>query len=376
MTLRVGIISANWGAFAHLPAWRALPDVEVVGICTSRRETAEAAATRCSIARPFWNALEMAADPDIDIVDCGTRPSIREAMVLACLQNRKHVYNAIPFAAGLDGARTLRDAWRASGTVAVVDAFSEWLPAHRLAKEMLEDGQIGSLFGGTCVFNMSLFNTLNPQFPYNWFAQAGLGVSAVRNLGSHALHMLTYLFGDVAELVAHDGRLLDEWRAPDGQTIQAETNDFANVLLRFTSGLVIQFQVSWNAPLGRGWYLDVFGSGGRIVLESPSFPTCRETTLHAGKLGGTGVERVEIPQRLLSEPGLGIDASCPIQPAFPMALSMNAMVRAVRDGAEAKAMAKAPAHPDFEQAWQVERLQEAVRVSATQRRWVRLEEIA
>jgi predicted dehydrogenase len=310
----------------------------------------------------------MAADPQIDIVDCGTRPSIREAMVLACLQNGKHVYNAIPFAANLEGARALRDAWKHSGSVAVVDAFSEWLPAHRLAREMLDSGYIGRPFGGTCVFNMSLFNTLNPRFPYNWFAQAGHGVSAVRNLGSHALHMLTYLFGDVLELVAHDGRLLDEWRAPDGQTINVETNDFANVLLRFVSGLVIQFQVSWNAPLGRGWYLDMFGSDGRIELEAPSFPTSRDTVLRAGKLGAAAMENVEIPSRLLSTPGVAIDAGCDIQPAYPMSLSMNAMVQAIRGEAQAR--------PDFDQAWRVEKLQEAVRRSAQERRWVRIDEVS
>jgi predicted dehydrogenase len=367
MTLRVGIISANWGAFAHLPAWRAIPGVEVVGICTSRRETAESAAARYGIDRAFWSALEMAADADIDIVDCGTRPSVREPLVLASLRNGKHVYNAVPFAASLDGARTLRDAWRDSGTIAVVDAFSEWLPAHRLAKEMLDGGFLGRPFGGTCVFNMSLFNTLNMRFPYNWFAQSGLGVSAVRNLGSHALHMLTYLFGEVQELVAHDGRLLDEWRSPDGQTIKAETNDFADMLLRFTSGLVIQFQASWNAPLGRGWYLDMFGSNGRIVLEAPSFPTCRDTTLHAGKLGAAGLERIEIPPRLLQTSAVAIDADCEIQPSYPMALSMNAMVEAIRGEGKAR--------PDFEQGWQVERLQEAVRCSAAERRWVGLGEI-
>jgi predicted dehydrogenase len=367
MTLKVGIISANWGAFAHLPGWRALPGVEVVGICTSREETAKAAAARCGIERPFWSAQEMAADPDIDIVDCGTRPSIREAMVLACLRNGKHVYNAIPFAANLDGARALRDAWLKSGSVGVVDAYSEWLPAPRLAKEMLDEGYLGRLFGGTCVFNMSLFNTLNPRFPYNWFAQSGLGVSAVRNLGSHALHMLTYLFGDVEELVAHDGRLLDEWRSPDGQSIKAETNDFANMLLRFKSGLVIQFQVSWNAPLGAGWSLDVFGSNGRMVMQSPSFPTSRDTTLHRGKLGGAGLERVEIPERLMRNSEIGIDADFNVAPAYPMALSMQAMVNAIRG--------EGRAHPDFDQAWRVEKLQEAVRRSAAERRWVKLEEI-
>jgi predicted dehydrogenase len=366
MTLRVGIISANWGAFAHLPAWRAVPGVEVTAICTSRRETAEAAGSRFGIARPFWDAAAMAADPDIDIIDCGTRPNLRETMVPACLAGGKHVYNAIPFAAGLDGARRLHEAWRASGKTGVVDAYSEWLPALQVAKGMLNEGYFGKAFGGTCVFNMSLFNTLTPLFPYNWFAQAGFGVSAVRNLGSHALHTLVFLFGEVADVVAHDGRLLSEWRAPTGETITSETNDFATMMLRFASGLVIQFQVSWNAPLGPGWSLNVFGEKGRIKLESSSFPTALGTTVDAGQLGST-MQRVAIPEHLLHSKQVTIDAHYPVAPAYPMAMSMHAMVQAIRG--------EGRAHPDFEQAWQVERIQEAVRRSSAERRWVKLEEV-
>ena len=365
--LRVGIISANWGAFAHLPGWRSVPGVEVVGICTSRRETAEAAAKKFGIERPYWDAQKMAADPDIDILDCGTRPNIRYAMVLAALRNRKHVYNGIPFAADLDRARDLHQAWKASGSVAIVDAFSEWIPAHRLAKEMLDSGYLGQPFGGTCIFNMSLFNNPNPNFPYNWFWQAGLGVSAVRNLGSHALHTLVYMFGEIEELVAHDGQLLSEWRFPDGNVIKPETNDFANVLLRFKSGMVLQFQVSWSATLGSGWTLEAFGSRGRFVASAPSFPTARDTTLHAGSLGSAAIEKIEIPVRLRRTPDVAIDADTPIQPAYPMALSMHNMVQAIRGSGMAR--------PDFEQAWNVERVQEAVRRSAMERRWIRLAEI-
>jgi predicted dehydrogenase len=368
MTLRVGIISANWGAFAHLPGWRAVPGVEVVAICTSRRETAEAAAARHGIARPFWDAATMAADPDIDIIDCGTRPIVREPHVLACLRHGKHVYNGIPFAAGLDGARQIHAAWQGSGTVGVVDAFSEWVPAHRMAREMLDAGYLGQPFGGTCTFNMGLFNPLRPDFPYNWFAEAGQGVSAVRNLGSHALHMLVHLFGEVEELVAHDACLLPEWRTPDGATtIAVGTNDFAAMLLRFRSGMTIQFQVSWNATLGAGWSLDMFGSHGRMLAQAPSFPTARDTTLMAGQRGGA-MAPVELPARLFAAPGIGIDADCPVPPAYPMALSMNAMARAIEGGG--------PARPDFAQAWQVERIQEAVRLSQQRRAWVRLDDIA
>ena len=366
MTLKVGIISANWGAMAHLPAWRAVPGVEVVGICTSRQETAEAAAQRYGIARAFWDAEAMAADPGIDILDCGTRPNIREAMVLAALRNGKHVYNAIPFAADLDGARTLHDAWRASGVTGIVDAYCEWLPQFALARQLIDDGRLGQPFGGTCLFNLSLFNNPDPRFPYNWFAKGGLGVSAVRNLGSHALHMLTFLFGEVDEVVAHDTQLLKEWRFTDGATIPAETNDFADMLLRFRSGLTLQFQVSWNAPVPAGWSLDVFGSGGRIAINAPNFPTARDTVLQAGAAGGT-LEPVPMPERLLHSPDVLIDYTAPMPPAYPMALSMNGMVRAIRG--------EQPARPDFAQAWAVERVQEAIRRSSAERRWVGIAEI-
>src|SRR5438874_11657824 len=102
---------------AHLPAWRAVPGVEVVAVCTAHRETAEAAAAQHAIDMPFWDATEMARHPEIDLVDVGTRPSYRREMCLAALEAGKHVYGGIPFAADLDAARALRDAAAAAGTV-------------------------------------------------------------------------------------------------------------------------------------------------------------------------------------------------------------------------------------------------------------------
>lgn len=368
MKLRVGIISANWGAFAHLPAWRAVPGVEVVAICTSRRESAEAAAKQHGIERAFWDAERMTADPDIDIIDCGTRPNLRHAMVLSALRNGKHVYNGIPFAANIDHARDLRDAWKASGKVAVVDAFSQWLPAHRLAKQWIQEGLLGKPFGGTCSFNLSLFNRPHPQFPYNWFGQGGLGVSALRNLGSHALHMIASTFGEVDEVIAHDAQLLSEWRFPDGNVSKPETNDFAALLLRMKNGMLMQLQVSWSATVAQGWRFEAFGSNGRFVASAPSFPTSRDTTLHAGTLTSGRLEPVPIPQQWFTTPEVAVGAGVEPQPVYPMALSMNRMVQATRG--------EGSAAPDFEQAWLVERVLEAARLSSSARRWIKVEEIS
>lgn len=361
MTLRVGIVSAGWGAFAHLPAWQAVPGVEVTAICTSRRETAEAASARLGLPRAFWDASTMCADPSIDIVDLGTRPSVRLPMVLAALAAGKHVYNASPHAPDWAGAQAIDAAWRSSASVGVVDAFSRYIPALRQMQAMLDDGYVGKPLGGSCHFNLSLFNTPDKRFPYNWFADGSAGVSAVRNNGSHALYLLLDMFGPVAELVADDSRILDEWRFADGDHIAPETNDFANVILKFASGLTMQMQISWSMAVHDGFFIDVFGDMGRLVARSPTFPTARDCTLEGGKLGST-LTPIDVPDCYRLVPGIDIDWQFAVQPSFPMALSMHAMVEAIAG--------RGTAAPDFAQALEVERLQEAVRLSSTERRWV------
>jgi predicted dehydrogenase len=361
--LRVGIISAAWGGYAHLPAWRAVPGVEVTAICTSRQETAEAAAKRLGIARSFWNAQAMCTDPDIDIIDCGTRPSWRQPWVLAALANGKHVYNASPHAADWAGAKDIDAAWRASGSVGVVDAFSQWVPAHAQMKDMLDRDYLGTPFAGACHFNISLFNAPDKRFPYNWFADGTAGVSAVRNNGSHALYMLVHLFGPIAELVADDTQLLKKWSFPDGDTVTPETTDLANAILRFESGLVMQMQSSWSLPLAHGWLIDAHGSKGRMKVTSPTFPTARDTVLSAGQIGGS-LERVEIEDRYKSVSGVTLDWQSAPQPSAMMAFSMNAMAREIEGQGKAA--------PDFAQALEIERIQEAIRLSSNERRWVRV----
>jgi predicted dehydrogenase len=366
MALRVGIISAAWGGYAHLPAWRAVPGVEVTAICTSRRETAEAAAQRFGIARPFWDAETLCADPDIDIIDCGTRPAWRKPWVLAALANGKHVYNASPHAPDWAGAKEIDDAWRASDSVGVVDAYAQWIPAHAQMKEMLDGGFIGTPFAGTCHFSISLFNAPDKSFPYNWFADGSAGVSAVRNNGSHALYMLVHLFGPIAELVADDSQLLKQWTFPDGDNVTPETTDLANAILRFESGLVMQMQISWSLPLHNGWLIDVHGSKGRMKVTSPTFPTAKDTVLSTGKTGGSFSE-IEIDDRFQSVPGVAMDWQSEPQPSAIMAFSMNAMAREIQGQGKAA--------PDFAHALEIERIQEAIRLSSAERRWVQVADV-
>ena len=375
MTLRVGIVGAAWGGVAHLPAWRAVPGVEVTAICTSREETARAAAQRLGIARAFWDARRMCGDPDLDIVDLGTRPNLRAPWIIAALEAGKHIYNASPHAPDWAAAQAIDAAWRTRRSIAVVDAFIEYIPAVRQQIALIREGFIGQPVGGTCHLNISLFNRPMPGFPYNWFADGSAGVSGMRNNGSHALYPLIAALGPIAEIVADDRQVLGEWRFPDGSAIRPGTTDTGNALVRFESGAVVQLQAGWAMPQHDGWLLDLYGTEGRLVSASPTFPTATDCTLRGGKLTDkanphqpTDLPAIPIPGGFFRDPGLAIDADYPMPPAFPMALSMQRMVAAIAG--------QGGANPDFGRALEVERAQEAIRRSHAERRWVTMAELA
>lgn len=360
--IRVGIISANWGISAHLPAWRANPDVEVVAICTAHRETAEAAAEANGIPRAFWDYRKMAQDADVDLIDVGTRPNLRYDMCMTSLRAGKHVYNGVPFAANIEHARDLAETQLKSQRVGAIDAYSEHLPPFTLAKEMIEEGALGQLLSFNCVLQMSLFNTPMSTFPYNWFWDRSYGCSALRNLGSHALSLLYFFFGEVEEVVAQDEMCLKEWKFIDtGQVLRPQIEDTATVLLRLRNGGIGTLSTSWTAIAGPGYALDLFGSEGRMQLSGTIMPAS-DTRLCYAKAGEMSPRDIEVPERLRRREGIDMTADAP-NPQFGMALAFAGMVDAIRRGGDAR--------PSFSQGLHVQAVVEAAHASARERRWVR-----
>ena len=79
-TIRVGMVgvtpSRGFSSIAHMPALQALPDFEVVAVCTTRQETAEAAAKHYGVPLAFADPVQLAQHPDVDLVTVasGARP--------------------------------------------------------------------------------------------------------------------------------------------------------------------------------------------------------------------------------------------------------------------------------------------------------------
>jgi predicted dehydrogenase len=358
----VGIVSAAWGAQAHLPAWRAVPGVEVVGICTAHRETAEAAATQHGVAMPFWDAETMACHPDIDLVDVGTRPSYRRDMCIAALAAGKHVYNGIPFAAEIDAARALRVAAAEADTVTAVDAYSEHFGVFRFAEELLAEGTLGTVQSVIGRLELSLFAQPTSTFPYNWFHDASFGASALRNLGSHLLHLMVYLLGPVAEAAGTPAQYLDRWAFTDAEGgLDVNVADTAVASLRFERGPIGALTAAWAGAAAPGFHLELAGDRGRLVMTAPMMPS-GESTVLLGRAGGA-LEPVEVPDRLTRTEGVDLPSAWPGDPRGAMARSFWLMTQAIAGHGEAR--------PDFERSYHVQSVIEAIYRSGEGAGWVR-----
>jgi len=282
--LKVGIVSANWGAMAHLPAWRTLSDtVEVTSICTSRQETAETAAAQFGVARPFWSYEDMCNDPDIDIIDAGTNPVLREKIVTAALNGGKHVVNQIPFATSGEAAKKLNTLRASKGLHGAAAASVMGLPHIALMKKMIENGDIGEVFQVHCSWQMAFFLQIQPGFPYTWFGKSGLGVSVTRNNGSHMLHALRHLFGPINSVSAQIKIQLKNWVLPGGEIQPVETDDTGHALLNFASGAMGMLSTSWTAADSPGFSIEAFGSKGRLKLTSLAYPSIASAKLYASR---------------------------------------------------------------------------------------------
>jgi predicted dehydrogenase len=70
--IRVGIVGANpsrgFASIAHIPALQALPDFEISAVCTSRQDSADAAAKHYGVPLAFCDAEKLAQDPNVDLV--------------------------------------------------------------------------------------------------------------------------------------------------------------------------------------------------------------------------------------------------------------------------------------------------------------------
>ncbi|MGB9820717.1 MAG: Gfo/Idh/MocA family protein [Pseudothermotoga sp.] len=90
--IRVGIVGAGFVSHIHINAYRENKEFfEVVGICASHIENAEKMANHYGISRVFTDYQQLVKSDLVDVVDVCVPTNVHEEVILAALENGKHV---------------------------------------------------------------------------------------------------------------------------------------------------------------------------------------------------------------------------------------------------------------------------------------------
>ena len=112
--IRVGIVGASpsrgFASIAHIPALQSLPDFEISAVCTTRQDSAYAAAKHFGVPLAFSDAEKLARHPDVDLVTVSVKVPDHYLPVVAAIEAGKHVYCEWPLGRNTDEAARMRDA--------------------------------------------------------------------------------------------------------------------------------------------------------------------------------------------------------------------------------------------------------------------------
>ncbi|KAK5633028.1 hypothetical protein RRF57_008743 [Xylaria bambusicola] len=209
-----------WAVTAHLPALKALPeDYEIVAVCNSSVESAEAAIKQYSLkesTKAYGNQDDLANDPLVDLVIVSVGVEKHFELAKPALEKKKNVFMEWPLAVGLTQSEELSKLASAAGVRTSVGVQARADPLVVKLKRIVESGEIGTVVHSAAWISSSLYpsNTWMEKGEYFldhksggniffiFFGHLRVAMEELILISSSVLDSFTHVLGDFAELQA------------------------------------------------------------------------------------------------------------------------------------------------------------------------------
>ena len=278
----------------HLPGLALCPDVKVTALCDADEATLARAReqTGAAIVSPHYQDI-MKRD-DIHAVIVATPNFTHAPIVLDAVRHGKHVLCEKPLALNLAEAKQMADAAQTSGVRHMTAFTYRFVPAMRYLSHLVKRGDLGEPYHyRSC--RLQDWGTRN----LGWRQTKKLaGSGELGDMLSHRIDFAHLLVGPMRRLVA----TLKQWHSVRGGHPN-DLDDWAAILAEFGNGATGVLESSKLAS-GRNesWrsldYVEINGSERSFV-----FATSDWNRLQTGKVGGPGLETMEIPREFWKLPG-------------------------------------------------------------------------
>jgi predicted dehydrogenase len=255
-TLGVCVVGPGfWAKEMHLPAFTAIPGVEIVCVVGRNETSARALAERFGVKRWSTNYNEAVKAEDVDIVDILAPNYLHAPIAIAAAEAGKHVICIKPLATTLADADSMIAAALKAGTRLFYAENVPFIPAVQEAKRIVDSGAIGK------VFRVKACEGIGEPHSAWHYDKARAGGGAMIDMAVHSIEFCrAFANAGFASVYAEAGTFV--W----GGKLEAE--DTAVLTLRFANGVVGQCEDSWSLAGAMDSRFEVYGTAGRILIDN------------------------------------------------------------------------------------------------------------
>ena len=186
---------------------------ELVSISGRTTEALEAARSRWGFAEAVTDWREQVADERVGLFDNTGPNALHPEPTIAAARNGKHVLCEKPLATSADDAHRMWTEAERAGVLHMTGFNYRFVPAVRLARELLEAGDLGEVVHFRASYLQSWGWDADESLWRFDPAQAGSGV--LGDLGSHVVDLARYLVGEPASVSARMRTIVPRRRVDD-----------------------------------------------------------------------------------------------------------------------------------------------------------------
>lgn len=257
------------GGIAHDFATAMVPIVgksAVISACAARSlVVAEQFAAAHGVGNAYGSYEELCADPDVDIVYIATLHIYHAKYARLAFRNGKHVLVEKPMTTNAREAEELIALAREKGLFFLEGMWTRFFPAVRYARELLTKGEIGEV--GNVHADMGF--AFAPDNDRVW--KRSLGGGGLLDIGIYPLAFVVMALGSSPTKVTAIGKVSDD----------EKVDVYANVTVEYGNNKFGSVQYTMFTQMKET--TTIFGSKGRIVVDSPAHSSSRVVLIKYGE---------------------------------------------------------------------------------------------
>jgi predicted dehydrogenase len=265
----IGVIGLRMG-HSHLAGYAQNPRCAIIGVCDVDKTLLAVRQKEFNARLAVTDYRELLTVPEIGIVSVASPDYYHAEQCIGALEAGKDVLCEKPLTLTMKEAKEIIAAVERTGRRFMIGQVCRYAPGFLLAKRMVERGDIGKLY------------FVESEYAHNYRGARGVGDwrvdprrEPVIGGGCHAVDLLRWIAGDVAEVHAYANHLcLTEW----------PVNDCSVGLFKFESGVIGKVMVSVGCVRPYTMRSVFYGTEGTIVCDNTSaeIQLCSQKNLTGG----------------------------------------------------------------------------------------------